>query len=85
MVAGQSFTVKFPVTGNFKLICLVHPHMTGVIHVLATNAALPHDQAFYDKQAADQQHSLLTDSDPDKTRTRITKATVRWMTRSPCT
>jgi len=60
---GQSFTVKFPVTGNFKLICLVHPHMTGVIHVLAKNAALPHDQAFYDKQAADQQKSLLTDAD----------------------
>ena len=66
LVAGQSFTVKFPVTGNFKLICLVHPHMTGVIHVLAANAALPHDQAFYDKQATDQQRSLLTDADPDK-------------------
>ena len=66
LIAGQSFTVKFPVTGNFKLICLVHPHMTGVIHVLAANAALPHDQAFYDKQAADQQKSLLTDADPDK-------------------
>jgi plastocyanin len=66
LVAGQSFTVKFPVTGNFKLICLVHTHMTGVIHVLAANAALPHDQAFYDKQAADQQKSLLTDADPDK-------------------
>src|SRR5258708_4521668 len=64
LIAGQSFTVKFPVTGNFKLICLVHPHMTGVIHVLAANAALPHDQAFYDKQAADQQKSLLTDADP---------------------
>lgn len=60
---GQSFTVKFPVTGNFKLICLVHPHMTGVIHVLAKTAALPHDQAFYDKQAADQKKNLLTDAD----------------------
>jgi plastocyanin len=66
LIAGQSFTVKFPVTGNFKLICLVHPHMTGVIHVLAKSATLPHDQAFYDKQAADQQHSLLTDADMDK-------------------
>jgi plastocyanin len=66
LVAGQSFTVKFPVTGNFKLICLVHTHMTGVIHVLAANAALPHDQAFYDKQAADQQRSLLADADIDK-------------------
>jgi plastocyanin len=63
---GQSFTVKFPVTGNFKLICLVHPHMTGVIHVLAKSAALPHDQAFYDKQAADQQKALLADTDMPK-------------------
>jgi plastocyanin len=63
---GQSFTVKFPVTGSFKVICLVHPHMTGVIHVLAAHAALPHDQAFYDKEAADQQHSILADSDQDK-------------------
>ncbi len=61
---GQTFTVKFPMTGNFKLICLVHPHMTGVIHVLAKSAALPYDQAFYDKQAANQQKSLLTDADP---------------------
>src|ERR1700730_14997809 len=52
LIAGQSFAVKFPVTGNFKVICLVHPHITGVIHVLAKNAALPHDQAFYNKQAA---------------------------------
>ncbi len=63
LVAGQSFTVKFPVAGNFKLICLVHTHMTGVVHVLPASAALPHNQAFYDKQAADQQRSLLTDAD----------------------
>jgi plastocyanin len=65
LLAGDSFTVKFTMPGNFKLICLVHTHMTGVIHVLAKHAALPHDQAFYDKQAADQQRSLLTDADPD--------------------
>src|SRR5258708_7205017 len=29
LVQGQSFTIKFPVKGNFKVICLVHPHMTG--------------------------------------------------------
>ena len=66
LVQGQNFTVKFPVTGNFKVICLVHPHMTGVIHVLGSHAPLPHDQAFYDKQAADQTHSILADSDQDK-------------------
>jgi plastocyanin len=60
---GDSFTVKFPTPGNFKLVCLVHYHMTGVVHVLAKAAALPHDQAFYDQQAADQQKSLLMDAD----------------------
>jgi len=60
---GQDFTVKFPKAGNYKLICLVHPHMTGVVHVLAASAALPHDQNFYDQQAADQLHNLLTDTD----------------------
>ena len=60
---GQSFTVKFPVTGNFSLLCLVHPHMTGTIHVLPTSATLPHDQAYYNQQAALQSSRLLSDSD----------------------
>jgi plastocyanin len=63
LVAGQNFTVKFPVAGNFNLICLVHTHMSGVVHVLAASATLPHDQSFYDEQAAKQQQSLLTDAD----------------------
>jgi plastocyanin len=66
LVAGQSFTVKFPKAGNYKLLCLVHPHMTGVIHVLASSAALPHDQYFYDEQAEKQTRALLSDADNDK-------------------
>jgi plastocyanin len=66
LVEGQSFTVKFPKAGNYSLICLVHVHMTGVIHVLAANAALPHDQYFYDEQAEKQTRALLSDSDNDK-------------------
>src|SRR5215467_11809819 len=61
MVSGQSFTVEFPSVGNFKLVCLVHPDMTGVVHVLDTSAPLPHDQAFYDKQAASQADDLLAE------------------------
>jgi plastocyanin len=61
MVSGQSFTVMFPSVGNFKLVCLVHPDMTGVVHVLDTSAPLPHDQAFYDKQAAGEANELLAD------------------------
>jgi plastocyanin len=66
LLAGDSYTVKFPKAGNYKLICLVHPHMTGVIHVLASAADLPHNQDFYDQQAANQLHGLLTDADPQK-------------------
>ncbi len=66
LAEGQSFTVKFPKAGNYSLICLVHPHMTGVIHVLAANAALPHDQFFYEEQAEKQTRALLSDADNDK-------------------
>jgi len=62
LAAGQSFSVKFPSAGNYKLICLVHTHMSGVIHVLAASATLPHDQKFYDDQAASQQKNLLKDA-----------------------
>lgn len=66
LVSGQNFTVKFPVTGNFKVVCLVHTHMTGVVHVLAKSAGLPHNQAFYNEQAEKQQHALLSDTDQDR-------------------
>jgi plastocyanin len=59
MVRGQTFTVIFPVAGNFKLVCLVHENMTSVVHVFDLTETLPHDQAFYDKQAESQRHELL--------------------------
>lgn len=62
-VSGQTFTVIFPNAGNFKLVCLVHENMTGTIHVLAPAAPLPHNQAFYDRQAADERTNLLRDRD----------------------
>ena len=37
--------------------------MTGVVHVLPADALLPHDQDFYDRQAADQRRDLLSDRD----------------------
>src|ERR1700693_1013568 len=58
-----TFTVIFPTIGNFKLVCLVHERMTGAIHVLNGSQALPHDQDFYDRQAADQRQALLSDRD----------------------
>jgi plastocyanin len=41
MVTGQTFTVIFPVAGNFKLTCLVHVNMDGRIHVLPVSDPLP--------------------------------------------
>src|SRR5215467_11390692 len=46
-----SYSVVFPVPGNFKFVCLVHADMTGVVHVRSLSDTLPHDQAFYDHQA----------------------------------
>jgi plastocyanin len=62
-VSGATFTVNFPNTGDFKQVCLFHPNMTGVVHVLKKNAPLPHNQDFYDRQAADQRRDLLSDRD----------------------
>lgn len=70
VVKGQSFTVTFPTAGNFKLVCLVHANMTGVVHVLDPSQPLPHQQDFYDDQAAEQRKSLLSDDDHDGDRDR---------------
>jgi plastocyanin len=64
-VAAQQYTVRFPVAGNFKLTCLVHTDMTGVIHVLPPSMPLPHDQAFYNREAADTRQDMLADRDFD--------------------
>ena len=58
---SQTYTVIFPAVGNFKLVCLAHPNMTGAIHVLDPSAPLPYDQAFYDKQADQERADLLSD------------------------
>jgi plastocyanin len=70
LVKGANFTVTFPAAGNFKVLCLVHENMTGAIHVLNASEPLPHDQHFYDRQAADQSRDLLSDTDGDHNRDR---------------
>jgi len=62
-VKGDTFTVNFPTPGNYKQVCLFHNNMTGVVHVLEATQELPHDQDFYDRQAADQRRDLLSDRD----------------------
>jgi plastocyanin len=61
LVDGQTYTVTFPVAGNFKLVCLVHNNMTGAVHVLPALERLPFNQAFYDGQAQNRTAELLSD------------------------
>ena len=65
LVEGATFMVRFPSSGNYKLVCLVHPDMTGVVHVLELSKALPHSQDFYDEEAEAQTRALLSDADRD--------------------
>jgi plastocyanin len=63
-VKGQpTFTVNFPTAGNYKLQCLVHNTMNGVVHVLDVSIPLPHNQAFYNAEAEREARNLLTDTD----------------------
>jgi plastocyanin len=62
LMNGPSYTITFPQTGNFKLACLVHLYMTGVVHVLDSAEPLPHDQAFYDREAHTERRELLSDA-----------------------
>jgi plastocyanin len=69
LVTGSTFTVQFPATGNYKLVCLVHENMTGVVHVLDAAAKLPFGQEDYDDLAASQSKRLLADVDKDQKET----------------
>jgi len=62
LVGGQRYTVSFPKAGNFRLVCLVHVDMTGMIHVLDPSEPLPRDEAFYDRQARRERSELLSDA-----------------------
>ena len=66
LVKGQTFTVQFPLRGNYKLVCLVHENMTGVVHVLEPAAKLPLSQQDYDDLAAKESTKLLADADKDQ-------------------
>jgi len=62
-ITGQTFIVNFPTAGNYKLVCLVHEDMTATIHVLDTSVKLPHEQSFYDREAAREAQDLLSAPD----------------------
>jgi plastocyanin len=62
LLGQQSYTVSFPKAGNYRLVCLVHVDMTGMVHVLGPSETLPHDQDFYARQMRQDQHKLLSDA-----------------------
>jgi plastocyanin len=57
-----TYSVTFPSTGNFKFVCLIHADMTGVVHVVAPSAPLPHGQNFYDREMRRDGERLLADA-----------------------
>jgi plastocyanin len=57
-----TYSVHFPTAGNFKLVCLVHADMTGVVHVLNFSESLPHSQDFYDREAQSERAVLLAEA-----------------------
>jgi plastocyanin len=59
---APTYSVSFPSAGNFKLVCLIHADMTGVVHVVNPSETLPHDQGFYDRQAQREQAMLLAEA-----------------------
>lgn len=63
---GTTYTVLFPTAGNYTLLCLIHTNQTGLIHVLKASETLPHDQDFYDRQAAQERRALLLDRNGDR-------------------
>jgi plastocyanin len=71
MTDGATYTIKFPTPGNYKMVCLVHADMNGMVHVLQNTdssapfyaASLPYQQFDYDRQAQDEARDLLSDSD----------------------
>ncbi len=65
LLKADAFTIQFTKAGNYKAVCLLHPDMTGTIHVLKAADALPHEQSYYDVQAEQQADHLLSEADHD--------------------
>jgi plastocyanin len=60
--SGQAFSVKFTKAGNYKVVCLIHTAMNGVVHVLDASAKLPLSQADYDRLARRERREILADA-----------------------
>jgi plastocyanin len=62
LASGPTYTVSFEKAGNFRLVCLVHVDMTGMVHVLDASEPLPQDQVSPDRQARNDRLELLSDA-----------------------
>jgi plastocyanin len=58
---GTSYSLTFPVTGNFTYLCFVHNTMFGHVHVRAAGTPYPFTQADYNRQAQRQGRALIND------------------------
>ncbi len=58
----QTYSVRFPKPGSFKLVCFIHFDMTGSIHVLEPSQTLPHEQDFYNREAQTDAAALVSDA-----------------------
>ena len=71
MTNGDSYIVKFPRPGNYRLLHLVHSEMYGVVHVLQNAdstaafyaSSLPYDPLDYQHQAAEEMRALFAGKD----------------------
>jgi plastocyanin len=58
---ATSYTLTFPVVGNFTYHNFVHPAITGVVHVRSAGTPYPFSQAQYNERAAIYGQALLKD------------------------
>lgn len=58
---GTSYSLTFPVTGNFTYLCFVHNTMFGHVHVRPAGTRYPFTQADYNRQAQQQGRALIKD------------------------
>ena len=59
--SAHTYSLTFDVTGTFTYICLLHPSMIGIVHVLPVGAALPFTQNQYNQQIQQKSKTLLND------------------------
>lgn len=68
---APTYTIQFPIAGNFRMVCLLHSDMTGVVHVLDPVEAVPHTQGFYDREAQGERTALLAEASGEASGRRV--------------